>query len=228
MQARYYDPVIGRFYSNDPIGFRDVHSFNRYAYVNNNPYKYVDPTGEFAVFWHSGITFFAAMNSGFSFVDSFKMAVRAWQVDFQSGSQGVSKAALGQHGMRRATDSFESAIKNNKSFTQYALSIGDLGSAAHASQDPFVHNYGVWEGGFWKNGVLEGLAHIWNDIFPSGEAVSGAYNATKNTIKGQQQTDKKVDFSSGSGSGGGGGMPAERNHPFIHCGGMRGEQPSGC
>lgn len=46
MQARYYDPVLGRFYGNDPIGFRDVHSFNRYAYANNNPYKYIDPTGE--------------------------------------------------------------------------------------------------------------------------------------------------------------------------------------
>ncbi|MDT0605372.1 RHS repeat domain-containing protein [Thalassotalea castellviae] len=45
MQARYYDPVIGRFYSNDPIGFRDIHSFNRYSYVANNPYKYIDPTG---------------------------------------------------------------------------------------------------------------------------------------------------------------------------------------
>jgi len=45
MDARYYDPVIGRFYSNDPIGFRDLHSFNRYAYANNNPYKYIDPTG---------------------------------------------------------------------------------------------------------------------------------------------------------------------------------------
>ena len=45
MQARYYDPVIGRFYSNDPVGFRDVHSFNRYAYANNNPYKYIDPDG---------------------------------------------------------------------------------------------------------------------------------------------------------------------------------------
>lgn len=42
MQARYYDPVIGRFYSNDPIGFRDGHSFNRYTYANNNPYKYID------------------------------------------------------------------------------------------------------------------------------------------------------------------------------------------
>ncbi len=45
MQARYYDPVIGRFYSNDPVGFRDIHSFNRYAYANNNPYRYTDPDG---------------------------------------------------------------------------------------------------------------------------------------------------------------------------------------
>jgi uncharacterized protein RhaS with RHS repeats len=50
MQARYYDPVIGRFYSNDPIGFRDVHSFNRYAYANNNPYKYTDPDGRESMF----------------------------------------------------------------------------------------------------------------------------------------------------------------------------------
>ncbi|MCH4294721.1 RHS repeat-associated core domain-containing protein [Shewanella sp. 3B26] len=49
MQARYYDPLIGRFYADDPIGFRDVHSFNRYAYANNNPYKYVDPDGESSV-----------------------------------------------------------------------------------------------------------------------------------------------------------------------------------
>jgi hypothetical protein len=46
MQARYCDSVIGRFYSNNPIGFRDVHSFNRYAYANNNPYKYTDPDGK--------------------------------------------------------------------------------------------------------------------------------------------------------------------------------------
>lgn len=46
MQARYYDPIIGRFYSNDPVGYRDVHSFNRYTYAANNPYRYTDPTGE--------------------------------------------------------------------------------------------------------------------------------------------------------------------------------------
>ncbi|MCV2886475.1 RHS repeat-associated core domain-containing protein [Aestuariibacter sp. AA17] len=49
MQARYYDPVIGRFYSNDPVGFDSVHNFNRYTYANNNPYKYIDPDGKDAV-----------------------------------------------------------------------------------------------------------------------------------------------------------------------------------
>lgn len=47
MQQRYYDPVIGRFYSNDPVGFTASNPmmFNRYAYANNNPYKYIDPDG---------------------------------------------------------------------------------------------------------------------------------------------------------------------------------------
>lgn len=48
MQARYYDPIIGRFYSNDPVGFTASNPmmFNRYVYANNNPYKYVDPDGK--------------------------------------------------------------------------------------------------------------------------------------------------------------------------------------
>jgi RHS repeat-associated protein len=47
MGARYYDPVIGRFISTDPKQFdeENPHLFNRYAYANNNPYKYNDPTG---------------------------------------------------------------------------------------------------------------------------------------------------------------------------------------
>lgn len=58
MQARYYDPVIGRFYSNDPVGFTgEVDTFNRYSYVANNPYKYTDPTGEAKVYiWNKGPT----------------------------------------------------------------------------------------------------------------------------------------------------------------------------
>ncbi len=47
MGARYYDPVEGRFVSRDPVGFdeKNIQSFNRYAYANNNPYRFTDPTG---------------------------------------------------------------------------------------------------------------------------------------------------------------------------------------
>lgn len=47
MGARYYDPMLGRFIGIDPEGFKEgnLHSFNRYAYANNNPYRYVDPDG---------------------------------------------------------------------------------------------------------------------------------------------------------------------------------------
>lgn len=45
--ARYYDPVLGRFVGVDPAAFDpdNLHSFNRYTYANNNPYRYVDPDG---------------------------------------------------------------------------------------------------------------------------------------------------------------------------------------
>ena len=48
--ARWYDPRIGRFLAIDPAGFdpQNPQSFNRYAYANNNPYKYVDPDGRAA------------------------------------------------------------------------------------------------------------------------------------------------------------------------------------
>ena len=46
--ARYYHSGLGRFMSVDPAPAdpTDPQSWNRYAYVLNNPYKYVDPDGE--------------------------------------------------------------------------------------------------------------------------------------------------------------------------------------
>lgn len=45
--ARWYEPELGRFLSPDPVLFKEenIFSFNRYAYANNNPYKFIDPDG---------------------------------------------------------------------------------------------------------------------------------------------------------------------------------------
>jgi RHS repeat-associated protein len=71
MGARYYNPMLGRFMGVDPKGFDEnsIYSFNRYAYANNNPYKFVDPDGHspmlvvalpMAAGWLIGGTFNAA------------------------------------------------------------------------------------------------------------------------------------------------------------------------
>ena len=43
--ARWYDPGLGRFITEDPV--KD--GINWFAYANNNPLRYIDPTGLRAV-----------------------------------------------------------------------------------------------------------------------------------------------------------------------------------
>lgn len=50
MGRRYYSPDLGRFISLDPASLIEQVSnnpmlYNRYAYANNNPYRYIDPDG---------------------------------------------------------------------------------------------------------------------------------------------------------------------------------------
>jgi RHS repeat-associated protein len=47
MRGRMFDPRLGRFLTPDPLNSRPLNglSFNRYAYVTNNPLRLIDPTG---------------------------------------------------------------------------------------------------------------------------------------------------------------------------------------
>jgi RHS repeat-associated protein len=93
MGARYYDPVIGRFMGIDPVGFQEdnVHSFNRYAYANNNPYRYIDPDGHDAVdsiksWWASSMAGFQSATLG----DTVMKSLQAF-----GPAEGAAMAAVG-------------------------------------------------------------------------------------------------------------------------------------
>ena len=46
--SRHYDPELGRFIQPDsivPVASQGVQAYDRYAYVNNNPVRYTDPSG---------------------------------------------------------------------------------------------------------------------------------------------------------------------------------------
>jgi RHS repeat-associated protein len=46
-RARYYEPSIGRFVSQDPIGFAG--GINEYAYAEDNPARFKDPIGNVVI-----------------------------------------------------------------------------------------------------------------------------------------------------------------------------------
>jgi len=110
MQARYYDPVIGRFYSNDPVGTighfskGNIHGFNRFAYANNNPYKYTDPDGKFALPLLLTPPALAAMGKAAAFVGSAIAA--AWTGSEAINALNESSESNSQNGKgKKAKDS---------------------------------------------------------------------------------------------------------------------------
>jgi hypothetical protein len=92
MNARLYDPALGRFLSPDPyVQMPDFsQNFNRYSYCLNNPLVYVDQDGEF--FWTiiNGVkdflrnTFVNVWTQGFnawSNGDNWHSTKMAWEID---------------------------------------------------------------------------------------------------------------------------------------------------
>lgn len=95
MQARYYDPIVGRFLSNDPVGFAEggVGYFNRYSYVANDPINAIDPDGNFALTLGGEVR---GSFAGYGFSFSGKLAVSLSRSD--SGGLKVQGGLVGSRG----------------------------------------------------------------------------------------------------------------------------------
>ncbi len=89
-RARYYDSGLGRFISEDPIGF-SAGDTNLYRYVNNNPTNFTDPTGTTISGWAddllNGVDSFVA---GFANVVSFGLTNKIREV-LPDGANKIAK-----------------------------------------------------------------------------------------------------------------------------------------
>ncbi|HUS12636.1 MAG TPA: Ig-like domain-containing protein, partial [Pyrinomonadaceae bacterium] len=79
-RARSYDPQLGRFISEDPIGLTG--GINQFAYVANNPQNAKDPSGLFEIDVHYYLTYYLALKTGcFSDADARLIAEGDWDSD---------------------------------------------------------------------------------------------------------------------------------------------------
>jgi RHS repeat-associated protein len=86
--ARWYAPGLGRFMGMDPVEAQaeNLHSFNRYAYANNNPYRFVDPDGN------------SPLDVGFFIADSIRFGLALYSGNvaaIQSAGIDLAASAVG-------------------------------------------------------------------------------------------------------------------------------------
>jgi RHS repeat-associated protein len=180
MRARYYDPEVRRFISEDPIGFAGG-DLNLYAYVGNNPTMMVDPSGHLAFFWHFGITLAAALNSDNPNYNTLGSALKlAWNTMMEDRSGFSHDPTFTQvHGMggdigyryQRRDEAITAAKSYVSDFTN------PISGRTHSVQDIPIHAGESMETYSFFS------MHTIRDI-TGGGTISQTYQATLNFLNG--------------------------------------------
>ena len=183
-RARYYQPGLQRFISEDPIGFGGG-DWKLYAYVRNSPTTLIDPTGLLAFFWHGGISALAAYNCGRSLGDSLIFGLNTMLVDV--GTQGTTAADANIHAMLGTTDENGAPLRQTPADAatriELIISTGPDYLAAHTAQDKAAaqHYLQPWFG-------RQTVGHIWHDAFPSLDELRKAYQGTREVLAGRKRS----------------------------------------
>jgi RHS repeat-associated protein len=143
-RARWYDPKVGRFISEDPIGLAG--GISQFAYVGNNPQNAKDPSGLYEIDVHYYLTYYLALRTRcFDDAESREIA---------NGDQGVdenleTKPAYGSSERQRQVNAFYHGFHPGshqpyldahwRVATTGGGSLSGLGIYLHYLQDTFSH-----------------------------------------------------------------------------------------
>jgi RHS repeat-associated protein len=151
--ARYFRRGMGRFTSPDPLlasGRADgPQTWNRYAYVRNNPLKYIDPNGEDLVIYYS-------LGSDVSDAD------REWFNKNKAAILGAIQAKYEKAGVKNVS------LRDQSTLSKDQIAALDKGSPLGVSRLTFVGKDYPGLGAAPQQGVL-GYAH------PDGKAIAGVF-----------------------------------------------------
>ena len=148
--ARWYDPALGRFVQADTIVPGGVQGLDRYAYVNNSPMNYADPSG------HYGVCVFA---------DSNNLCLQWAGIAGSHGMEGMSDSqantimavseTLWNLGIHRDEEDDAQQAMEYVVATEYGVGIGNY-SALDEAMTRRYHQY-CSSGGAWSSDCMIGF-----------------------------------------------------------------------
>ena len=153
---RYYDPKTGRYLTPDPLGLRG--GINSYAYVANNPLKYVDP---------SGLVLFAFDGTGNAATPAASDTISNVRKFFEAynGIEGKSRFYITGIGTTDKDMSYAGSIYSGDGFNQ-RLALGfkfldglvnSADAAASLDIDVIGFSRGAAEARVWTNQLAKAL-----------------------------------------------------------------------
>ena len=178
LNARLYDPFIGRFLSADPVydSSRSIFGFNPYVYGNNCPSMYVDPDGKFA--WIP-LLIGAAVGGTFNLAANWNNVNNFWQglgyfgVGAAAGAASVASPSTAWYingGVAIANSIIYQGSANgwdNIAWGQVAFD-GILSMGIERFMGPLQHNISSWIGNYTSSITRSSLYNGWvNKIFSS-------------------------------------------------------------
>jgi RHS repeat-associated protein len=188
-RARFYDPKVGRFISEDPIGFRG--GVNQFAYVGNSPLNRRDPSGLYNIDVHYYLTYFIASRFPCLTPDEVRKIAEA---DQHTDEDEETSPGFGwNEGQRQINSDFHAFNNGNNGNLNNLRNIafgrgsayGDLGRYLHYLQDTFSHR------GFGNSIIGQGQA-LWDvlsvdytnhDVGKAAEMAGATWFAIRDWIK---------------------------------------------
>ncbi|MFB3895885.1 MAG: RHS repeat domain-containing protein [bacterium] len=172
--CRWYDPVMGRWITEEPTG---ADGLNLYHYCFNDPINNADINGLWIPPWHVVHGTIMGLRNGLSIYTALGLGAEEMLVDFLPGSSSMDPTSTHMHAMGgqipgsnppkyETPSEAKNGTKNLVACSSFLDPIAD-----HATIDSYVHDYQQWKG--WTS-IPYTIKHIFADTIPTSSKQWGA------------------------------------------------------